>query len=117
MNVIVQRAFDPEAFLGTSGLGRKIIDVRAKESFFSQGDAADCVYYLQKGRAKVTVVSVEGKEATITLLAPGDFVGEESLASVGGTRLTSATALTARARSVLSHEACRDPNHHRHRRF
>src|ERR1700692_2658328 len=95
MNVIVQRAFDPEAFLGTSGLGRKIIDVRAKESFFSQGDAADCVYYLQKGRAKVTVVSVEGKEATITLLAPGDFVGEESLASVGGTRLTSATALTA----------------------
>jgi CRP/FNR family transcriptional regulator, cyclic AMP receptor protein len=95
MNGIEQPEFDPGAFLGTSGLGRRVIELKAKESFFSQGDPADCVYYLQKGRAKVTVVSVKGKEATITLLAPRDFVGEESLASVGGSRLTSATALTA----------------------
>jgi CRP-like cAMP-binding protein len=60
-----------------------------------QGDVADCVYYLRKGRAKVTIVSNEGKEATITLLSPREFVGEESLASVGGRRLTTATALTA----------------------
>ena len=53
------------------------------------------VSYLRKGRAKVTIVSSEGKEATITLLAPREFVGEESLASVGGRRLTTATALTA----------------------
>lgn len=95
MNGIEESAFDPEAFLGSSGIGRKIVELRAKEAFFSQGDVADCVYYLQKGRAKVTVVSQEGKEATITLLAPHDFVGEESLASVAGTRLTSATAISA----------------------
>src|ERR1700739_704587 len=95
MNGIGLATFDPEAFLESSGIGRKIVELKAKQSFFSQGDEADCVYYLQKGRAKVTVVSQEGKEATITLLVPRDFVGEESLASVAGKRLTSATALTA----------------------
>ena len=95
MNGIALPSFDLEAFLETSGIGRKIVELKAKQSFFSQGDAADSVFYLQKGRAKVTIVSTEGKEATITLLFPHDFVGEESLASVGGTRLTSATALTA----------------------
>jgi CRP/FNR family cyclic AMP-dependent transcriptional regulator len=95
MNVIALPAFDPESFLETSGIGRRTVELKAKESFFSQGDVADCVYFLRKGRAKVTIVSNEGKEATITLLAPRDFVGEESLASVGGRRLTTATALTA----------------------
>jgi CRP-like cAMP-binding protein len=66
----------------------------AKRAFFSQGDAADCVFYIQSGRAKVTVVSARGKEATITLLAAGDFVGEESMSGVSGLRLTSATAIT-----------------------
>lgn len=66
-----------------------------KQVFFSQGDPADSVFYLQKGRAKVTVVSHAGKEATITLLSAGDFVGEESLAAVSGLRLVTATALTA----------------------
>jgi CRP-like cAMP-binding protein len=95
MNGISQSAFDPEAFLGSNGIGRKIVEFKAKEAFFSQGDEADCVYYLQRGRAKITIVSQEGKEATITLLVPRDFVGEESLASVAGMRLTSATAVTA----------------------
>ena len=48
--------------------------------FFSQGDPADTVYYLQNGRAKLTVVSKRGKEATVTTLASGDFFGEESMA-------------------------------------
>jgi len=95
MNTITIPAFDPESFLESSGISRKTVELRAKQSFFSQGDVADCVYYLRKGRAKITVVSTEGKEATITLLGPRDFVGEESLASVGGRRLTTATALTA----------------------
>ena len=95
MNGIVLSAFDLEAFLETSGIGRKTIELKANQAFFSQGDAADSVYYLRKGRAKVTIVSNEGKEATITLLAAKDFIGEESLASVGGKRLTTATALTA----------------------
>jgi CRP/FNR family cyclic AMP-dependent transcriptional regulator len=88
-------AFDAAAFLAKAGLGRKIIQVKQKQVFFSQGNPADSIFYLQKGRAKVTVVSKNGKEATITLLSTGDFVGEESLASVVGLRMATATAITA----------------------
>ena len=88
-------AFDAAAFLAKAGLGRKIIQLKPKQVFFSQGNPADSIFYLQKGRAKVTVVSKNGKEATITLLSTGDFVGEESLASVVGLRMTTATAITA----------------------
>jgi CRP-like cAMP-binding protein len=66
-----------------------------KETFFSQGDPADSIFYLQKGRAKVTIVSQAGKEATITLLSAGDFVGEEALAALSGLRLTTAIAVAA----------------------
>jgi CRP-like cAMP-binding protein len=87
--------FDTAAFLASAGLGRTIIQLAPKEPFFSQGDPADSVFYLQKGRAKVIVVSAAGKEATITLLSVGDFVGEEALAAISGLRLTTATAITA----------------------
>ena len=87
--------FDTEAFLASAGLGRTIIRLAPQDAFFSQGDPADSVFYLQKGRARVTVVSVAGKEATITLLAAGDFVGEEALAAMAGLRLATATAITA----------------------
>jgi len=86
--------FDVAAFLVRAGLGRRIVQLASKETFFSEGDPADAVFYLQRGRAKVTVVSSAGKEATITLLADGDFVGEEALATVAGTRLATATAIT-----------------------
>lgn len=69
--------------------------MQPKDTFFSQGDPADTVFYLQTGRAKLTVVSRTGKEATITLLAEGDFVGEESLASVPGLRLATASAVNS----------------------
>ena len=88
-------AFDAAAFLMSAGLGRRIVQLAPKEPFFSQGDPADAVFYLQKGRAKVTVVSQAGKEATIMLLSADDFVGEESLAAVAGLRLATATAVTA----------------------
>ncbi len=88
-------AFDPANFLMSAGLGRKIVQLKPRQPFFSQGDPADAVFYLQKGRAKVTVVSPTGKEATITFLSAGDFVGEESLAAVAGLRLSTATAVTA----------------------
>ncbi len=86
--------FDPAAFLRNAGLGRKVVHLKPKEKFFAQGDSADSVFYLQKGRAKLTVVSYQGKEATITLLSAGDFVGEESLAAVPGLRLATAIAIT-----------------------
>jgi CRP/FNR family cyclic AMP-dependent transcriptional regulator len=88
-------AFDVTALLAKVGLGRKNIQLTPKQAFFSQGDPADSVFYLQNGRARVTVVSTSGKEATITLLSDGDFVGEESLASIPGLRLATATAITA----------------------
>ena len=87
--------FDAAAFLASAGLGRRIIQLEAGQTFFSQGDPADSVFYLQKGRAKITVVSHAGKEATITLLSAGEFVGESALAAVPGLRLSSATAITA----------------------
>ena len=86
-------AFDSEEFLAHAGLGRTIVDLKPKQTFFCQGDPADSVYYLQKGRAKVTVVSQNGKEATITLLSAGEFVGEESLAAIVGLRMATATAV------------------------
>jgi CRP/FNR family transcriptional regulator, cyclic AMP receptor protein len=86
--------FDPVVFLANAGPGRKIIEFKPKEMFFSQGDSTGSVFYLQKGRAKLTVVGENGKEATITLLAAGDFVGEEALAVVAGHRKTTATAVT-----------------------
>jgi CRP-like cAMP-binding protein len=85
--------FHTAAFLANAGLGRRIVELEPKDTFFSQGDPADTVFYLQRGRAKLTVVSEKGKEATITLLAAGDFVGEESLASIPGLRLATATAV------------------------
>jgi CRP/FNR family transcriptional regulator, cyclic AMP receptor protein len=85
--------FDSAAFLATAGLGRKIIELKPKDTFFCQGEPADSVFYLQKGRAKVTVVSERGKEATITLLSACDFVGEESLASIVGLHMATATAM------------------------
>jgi CRP/FNR family transcriptional regulator, cyclic AMP receptor protein len=88
-------AFDAEAFLASAGLGRRIVQLAPKQTFFSQGDPADSIFYLQKGRAKVTIVSPAGKEATITLLSDGDFVGEEALAALSGLRLATAVALTA----------------------
>lgn len=87
--------FDPEHFLASAGVGRRVVHLKAKGTFFAQGSKADCVFYLQSGRAKLTVVSNSGKEATITLLRAGDFVGEESIAGPAGLRLATATAMTA----------------------
>ena len=87
--------FDAAAFLARAGLGRRVIQIKPKETFFSHGEPADSVFYIQKGRARVTVLSDAGKEATITLLSTGDFVGEEALAALTSLRLSTATAITA----------------------
>jgi CRP/FNR family transcriptional regulator, cyclic AMP receptor protein len=90
-----QSAFDPHAFLLNAGLGKRIVHLKVKEAFFLQGDVTDSVFYLQKGRAKLTVVSNAGKEATITLLAPGEFIGEEAVGAIVGKRMAAALAITA----------------------
>jgi CRP-like cAMP-binding protein len=91
---LTKPTFDSEAFLTSSGLGRRIVKLDETQKFFSQGESANAVFYLQSGNAKLTVVAANGKEATITLLAAGDFVGEESLASVGALHMATATATT-----------------------
>lgn len=86
--------FDVESFLMRACAGLKILTVAKGRQFFRQGDAADCVFYLQKGRAKISVVSSSGKEATIRLVLGGDFFGEKAMAAEPGQRFTTATALT-----------------------
>jgi CRP-like cAMP-binding protein len=85
--------FDLATFLATAGVGRKIVQLKPKQAFFSQGNLADSIFYLQAGRARLTVVSHEGKEATVALLPAGEFIGEESLASMGGLHMATATAI------------------------
>jgi CRP/FNR family cyclic AMP-dependent transcriptional regulator len=97
-------AFDAAAFLTHAGLGRKVVQLVPRQTFFSQGDPADSVFYLQDGRAKITVVSQAGKEATVALLSPGDFVGEESLAAAHGLRLATTKAITACTALKISRE-------------
>jgi CRP-like cAMP-binding protein len=87
------RRFDPSAFLSQAGLGRTIVDLKKGQTVFSQGDAADSVFYIQGGKVKLSVISSAGKEATIALLGVGDFVGEESIARGESLRLATATAI------------------------
>jgi len=87
--------FDPGSFLTAAGLGRKSVKIKPKHTFYSQGGDANSVFYLESGRAKLTVVSKRGKEATVTLLQAGDFIGEESLAGIAGVRSATAMAITA----------------------
>jgi CRP/FNR family cyclic AMP-dependent transcriptional regulator len=85
--------FNVAAFLASAGLGRRIVQIASKRPFFSQGDPADSVFYLQKGRAKITVVSQTGKEATITMVGAGEFLGEAALFIADAQRLSTATAI------------------------
>src|ERR1700679_3911679 len=105
MNTSKTEQFDIAAFLAGAGLGRKIIRLKSGQSFFSQGETALFVFYLQVGSAKLTVISKRGKEATIMLLKAGDFIGEEAIAGVVGLRISSATAVTACTAMKIDREA------------
>ena len=84
--------FDLATFLDEAGVGRRVVQLKPKQVFSSQGSSADSIFYLRTGRARLSVVSDDGREATIALLSAGEFIGEESLASVGGLHLATATA-------------------------
>jgi CRP/FNR family cyclic AMP-dependent transcriptional regulator len=73
-------AFSPKAFLAKVGEGRSIATYRKSQIVFSQGDPADAVFYIQKGKVKVTVVSDQGKEAVVAILEADEFFGEACLA-------------------------------------
>lgn len=82
------------ACLRAPGVGSSVLRVRKKDAVFYQAMPADCVFYLLKGRVKLTAVSTEGREATIALLRAGDFMGEECIAAGHALRTTTAIAIS-----------------------
>ena len=86
-------SFDPKLFLAKIGDGRAIGKYRKNQTVFSQGDAADAVFYVQKGKVKLTVVSEQGKEAVIAVLGTDEFFGEGCLAGQA-LRIATVTAMT-----------------------
>jgi len=95
---LAKKAFDPIAFLARVGTGKTILKFEKNQHVFQQGDVADSVFYLQKGRVKLTVVSEQGKEAVVGILEPGQFFGEGCL---NGHPLRIATT-TAMEESVIT---------------
>jgi CRP/FNR family transcriptional regulator, cyclic AMP receptor protein len=84
---------DLDEYLASYRPGKRLIQLQRNQAFFSQGTSADSVFFICSGNAKLTVVSKQGKEATIMLLAAGDFVGEESIAG-GLFRISTASTTT-----------------------
>src|SRR6476661_9571642 len=75
----IHQAFDPKEFLAKVGEGKTIVEFRKDQVVFAQGDAANTVFYIQKGRVKVVVISDQGKEAVVGILEAGQFFGEGCL--------------------------------------
>jgi CRP/FNR family transcriptional regulator, cyclic AMP receptor protein len=85
--------FDPAVFLATAAVGRDISKHSKKGVIFAQGDDANAVFYIKKGKVKVAVMSEQGKEAVVALLGPNEFVGEGCLLGQPK-RLATASAMT-----------------------
>ena len=92
--MVTGTAFDIDEYLASSGTGRKIVHWKKGDVIFAQGDAADCVFYLHKGRIKISVISAAGREATIRLVTAGDFFGEKAMEPSPSQRVTRAIAIT-----------------------
>jgi CRP/FNR family cyclic AMP-dependent transcriptional regulator len=84
-------AFDQNTFLAAIGKGQKTVSFAKRSAIFSQGDAADAVFYIREGKVRLTVVSNNGREATVGVLSAGDFCGEGCL---GGQPLRMGSAIT-----------------------
>jgi CRP-like cAMP-binding protein len=86
-------AFDPKVFLSKVNGGHSVSNYQRNQAVYTQGDPADSVFYVHEGKAKITVLSEQGKEAVVALLGPGDFFGEGCLAGQPR-RMATATAMT-----------------------
>jgi CRP-like cAMP-binding protein len=91
-------SFDPQSFLATVGAARTITQCPKDYKIFSQGDPAECVFYIQQGRVKLKVKSKQGKEAVIAILGGGEFLGEACLI---GQTVCLATATTIVPSTIL----------------
>ncbi|MCP1747089.1 MULTISPECIES: Crp/Fnr family transcriptional regulator [Bradyrhizobium] len=99
-----KKAFDPQVFLAKVGAGKAILKFERSQHVFTQGDVADAVFYIQKGRVKLTVVSEQGKEAVVGILEPGQFFGEGCL-NGHPLRIATATAVEECMITSISKEA------------
>jgi len=99
-----QLAFDPKAFLAKVGEGKTIVEYLKDQVVFAQGDVADTIYYIQKGRLKVVVISEQGKEAVVGILEPGQFFGEGCM-NGHALRIATTTAMEACLVTVISKPA------------
>jgi CRP/FNR family transcriptional regulator, cyclic AMP receptor protein len=90
----IEADFDPQAFLNSPGISKKIVHYKPLSIVFSQGDPSDSVMYIQKGTIRLSVLSHAGKEAIVATLGPGDFFGEGALAAQR-VRMGTATAISA----------------------
>ena len=97
-------AFDPREFLAKVGEGKTIVEYRKDEVVFAQGDAADTIYYIQKGRLKVVVISEQGKEAVVGMLEPGQFFGEGCM-NGHSLRIATTTAMESSLVTAISKTA------------
>ena len=86
-------SFSEQNFLSKISGGKSVAKYTPKKPVFRQGDTADAIFYIQKGKVKLGVVSKRGKEAVVAILGPGDFIGEGALAGQPS-RMSSATPLT-----------------------
>jgi len=87
--ILQEDVFDPKAFLGRIGAGKTVERYRKNQKIFGQGDIADTVFFIQKGKVKITVLSEHGKEAVVGIFGEGQFFGE---ACLRGGELRSATS-------------------------
>ena len=113
MREVSKAAFDPKAFLAKVGTGKTILECRKNQIIFAQGEVADSVFYIQKGRVKLTVISEQGKEAVVAILEPGQFFGEGCL-NGHPLRMATTTAMeecviTAITKAAMLAELHREP--------
>jgi CRP/FNR family transcriptional regulator, cyclic AMP receptor protein len=104
-------AFDPKLFLEKVGAGKTILEFKKDQNVFVQGDVADTIFYIQKGRVKVSVLSDHGKEAVVGILEPGQFFGEGCMnghplriATTTAMENSLITAITKKAMTTALHD-------------
>ena len=106
-------AFNAQNFLDSTGLARKVVEFKAKETIFSQGEAGNDVIYIQKGGVRLSVVNQSGKEAVVAVLGPGDFFGEGCLAAQP-IRMGTATSIAPTTALVFEKTEMIRVLHHEH---
>jgi CRP/FNR family cyclic AMP-dependent transcriptional regulator len=99
-----KESFDPLEFLAKMGVGKAILEFRKNQRVFAQGDVADTVFYIQKGKVKLTVLSEQGKEAVVAILEPGHFFGEGCL-NGHPLRIATTTAMESCTITAITKEA------------